>query len=828
MVSPGELWRRIWYLLNRSRFERELRDEMDAHRELAGDGGPRFGNALRLREEAADEWGWAWCDRLRQDVHFACRLLVRAPLFTLTAVAILSVGVGINLAAFEVLDAVALSWLPVSAPERLVKVEHSHPKGHGTSFSYPEFAFYREKAHVFSSTFALVYGSVTLGDDESRRVDGEFVTANYFVDLGARPLAGRLLDPADDRPDAPPVAVLAERVWRARLGGDPAVAGRTLRVNGHPFSIVGVVPETFVGFRDHTSVWMPVTQHRVAFEGSRLLDDWDDHGPVRFYARLHEGLSLPAAEAALAALPGALRTAQPSIVMEGEWLDLHQAGRYLPLDGANLAALALVGALVMLVLVAACMNLGVLVLSRALGRDREFSIRLSVGATRGRLVRQLATEYLVLGAIGAAAGCFVSVIATRVLVVATDMPAGIAPHFNSRTAFAAAGLAVLASLLFGFTPALQTTRPAFSRHLRLRSVLVGIQVAAACVLLIVSGLLVRGVTRVVRVPLGFEYRQSVSIDPDLATHGLKAAQAQAFWQAMDARVAQMPGIAGSALTTLPPFGYRVSIDREGTLFYRVSPSYFETLRIPLRRGRLFSADERRVMVVSETLARRRWPGQDAVGQTYYDATVIGVVGDARTVRIGDGSTTECYQPIEPGDLPMAVMVARTTASPGEAARALVALARGVDGSLSPSPLLLSEALERRIEDPRQVAMIAAALGACALALAVVGLSGMVAFTVSQRLREIGVRVALGARPSHVVLAIGRQFAWPVAGGAIAGSALAALVGTVMSRELFGIGQLDPIAHGGALLLFAVVAAAAAAPSVRRALRVDPVTTLRHE
>jgi hypothetical protein len=309
---------------------------------------------------------------------------------------------------------------------------------------------------------------------------------------------------------------------------------------------------------------------------------------------------------------------------------------------------------------------------------------------------------------------------------------------------------------------------------------------------------------------------------------MKAAQAQAFWQAMDARVAQLPGIASSAITTLPPFGNRVSINREGTVFYGVSPSYFETLRIPLRRGRLFSAQERRVVVVSETLARRRWPGLDPLNQTYDDATVIGVAGDARTVRIGDRSTTECYRPIEPDDMPMAVMVVRATAAPGEAARALVSLARGVNGTLTPAPLLLSEALARRIEDPRQAATIAAVLGICALALAVVGLSGMVAFTVSQRLREIGIRVALGARPSHVVRAIGRQFAWPVAGGAIAGSALAALVGTVMSRELFGIGQLDPIAHGGALLLFAVVAAAAAAPSIRRALRVDPITTLRHE
>src|SRR3954464_9139396 len=187
----GEFWRRIYYFFNRSRLERELRDEMGAHRATKGDAGPRFGNTLRLREESRDVWGWAWLDRLWQDLRFAVRLLVRAPLFTLTAVTVLALGVGVNLAAFQVLDAVAFTPLPVAGAERLVKVEHRSPAGDSTSFSYPAVAFSREKAHAFSSVFAMVYGSVTLGDDETRHVRAEFVSGNYFTDLGARPLAGR-------------------------------------------------------------------------------------------------------------------------------------------------------------------------------------------------------------------------------------------------------------------------------------------------------------------------------------------------------------------------------------------------------------------------------------------------------------------------------------------------------------------------------------------------------------------------------------------------------------------------------------------------------------
>jgi len=825
----GELWRRIWYFLNRSRLERELREEMAAHRAMMTPASPRFGNELRLREEASDVWGWGWFDHLRQDVRFAVRLLFRAPLFTLTAVTVLALGVGINLAAFQVLDAVAFTALPVPGADRLVKVEHRNPQGHSTSFSYPAFAFYRDKAQVFSSTFAQVYGSVTLGNDESRHVRAEFVSGNYFSDLGTRPVAGRLLDASDERPDADAVVVVSERFWRARLDANPAIVGGTLRVNGRPFTVAGIVPENFVGLRDDSSAaWLPVTQHRLAFEGSRVIEDWEDKGAVRFYARLKEGVSRSAAQAQLAALPAALGEMRPGEVPEGEWLDLSSAGTYMPLEFNNVAALALLGGLVLLVLVAACMNLGLLVLSRALGRDREFSIRLSVGATRARIVRQLFTEHLVLGIAGATVGGFVAAVSIRVLAVAIGMPAGLTPHFNGRTALVAVVLAVLSSFLFGLSPALQTARPSVSRHSRLRSVLIGVQVAAASVLLIVSGLIVRGVTRIVRAPLGFEYQHTLSVDPDLFSHGNKPEVAQAYWRALDARVREIPGVASSAVTSLPPFGNRVTMNSQGTVFYHVTPSYFDTMTIPLLKGRMFEGRETGVVIVSDALARRRWPGEDPIGQTFSDLKVIGVVGNARTVRIGDSSTSECYQPITATEMPWSVMVVRATGAPGGLARTLGSVAKDVDRSLSPSVAVLSDELERRIEAPRQFAKVASTLGVCALLLAVTGLGGMVAFTVSQRLREIGLRVALGARPAHVVRAIARQFAWPVGAGALAGSGLAAAVGTVMSRELFGISQFDPLAHGGALLLFVAVSALAAIPSARRALRVDPAQTLRHE
>lgn len=824
----GELGRRVYYLVNRARLERELREEMEAHRAMKGERGPRFGNELRLREEAADEWGWAWLDRLAQDVRFGARLLRRTPAFTLAAIAVLALGIGVSLAAFEVLDAVALSWLPVRSPETLVNLTRRNPRGSGTSFSYPEFAFYRDRSTTLAAAFAAVDGTVDIG--EVKAADAGFISVNYFADLGARPLVGRLLDPGDGRPGAAPVVLLAERFWRAKLGADPAVVGRTIPVNGHPFTIVGVVPSAsaFAANQERAVAWMPVTQHQAAFTGSTLLEDWSAHGAVRFYARLRDGNGTAAAQAELGGLAAAFHRERPKDSPEGEWLELHPAGRYMPIDASNALALAMAGSLILLVFVAACMNLGVLVLARTIGRDREFELRLSVGASRGRILRQLLTEHLLLGTVGAAVGCFVAWIATRALAVAAEIPVGITPSFTARSAAVAIALAVVSSLVFGLTPALQAIRPSASRRMRLRSVLVGVQVAAAGVLLIVSGLLVRGVTQATRVSLGFDYEHTLAVDSDLGAHGLTETAAREYWRRVEARVRALPGVAQVALTSLPPFGNRVTINRDRTVFYDVTASYFDTMRIPLRRGRMFRDGERNAVVVSESLARKHWAGADPLGQKYDDATVVGVVGDARTVRVGEGGATECYHPIERPHVSDDAMVVRVEGSPRLFISTIAALARGEGTGLTPVVGTLADAFEDRLKEPRQVALIASALGTCALLLAVTGLGGMIAYTVSQRVKEIGVRVALGARPANVVAAVVRQFRLPVAGGAMAGSLLAAGVGMVLSRELFGVSPFDLAAHGAALLVFAVVAASAAAPAVRRALRVDPIAALRHE
>jgi putative ABC transport system permease protein len=350
-------------------------------------------------------------------------------------------------------------------------------------------------------------------------------------------------------------------------------------------------------------------------------------------------------------------------------------------------------------------------------------------------------------------------------------------------------------------------------------------------LVIVSGLLVRDVTRVVRVDPGFDVQHTLEADPDLSAHGMKPAAVVESWRRVDARVRQIPSVADGGVTRLAPFGGRVSMNGERTLFHGVTASYFSTLRIPLLRGRMFRDGEKAVVVVSESLARRPWPDADPLGQKYNDATVIGIVGTARTVRLGETQAGECYRALDSADVfgtPASVMVVRTSGPPRDVAATVAAVARTEGSRLTPTVRPLSDAFEQALAAPRQIAWASSSLGITALLLAVTGLGGLVAYTVSQHRREIGIRVALGARPPHVVGAIARHFRTPLASGALAGSALAAAVGTVLSSELFGISQFDPLAHGAALMLFAVVAAAAAAPSVLRALRVDPAQTLRDE
>jgi predicted permease len=827
MMSPGELWRRVHYLLHRSRLERDLAEEMATHRALNGAGGRPFGNTRRLQEEAADAWGWRWWDALQQDVTFGSRMLRKAPVFTVTAVAILSIGVGINLGAFQILNSVALSPLPVRDPDSLIRFNRRSTQGTSTSFSYPALDFYARHNTVLASSMGLVRTLVALESDPSRQLPMQFVTANYLAELGAVPALGRLLDSArDDAPDAEPVVVLTHSLWQARFGSDPDIVGKTIRINTRPFTVAGVMPASFVGLTGRSAQgWIPIAKHPYAFPGSDLLTN-ERNKAVTFFARMKPGLGLRATQDGMRAAAAALQRRGPDAAPDNEWLRAVPAGYFATFDADGIA---IAGAFTLLVLVAACANLATLVLARGFSRQREIAIRLSVGASRGRLVRQLLTENAMVAALGTAAAIGVSLVAVKLTLIGTQAPAFMQPRLDVRVALFAFALAALAAMLFGLAPALQAVRPPTTRG-RTRGLLVASQVAAGCTLLVVASLLVRALDRVTHAPLGFDYDNHVVLDPDLTANGVRGAAARAYWSGLRERLSAVPGVLATSLETVPPLGNRATtakVARGVTAYvHHVDPAYFRVMGIPLRRGRLLSASEPRTAVVSESFARAFWRDQDPLGQTWDGATIVGVVGNAATVSLADPDASEFYHLIDDAHVQRAVMLVRVAGDPSAALDLLVSAARTVDGRVSISAGVLRDAFDGKLRTPHRMSIIVSALGALALALAAAGLAGVVLFTVSQRMREIGIRIALGARRRDVVEAVIRQFRGPIVWGLAAGFTIAAVLSKVLQAELFGLSPLDPVSYLAAGALFVAVAALATAGPLRRALKVDPITALR--
>jgi predicted permease len=362
--------------------------------------------------------------------------------------------------------------------------------------------------------------------------------------------------------------------------------------------------------------------------------------------------------------------------------------------------------------------------------------------------------------------------------------------------------------------------------------LVAAQVATGCTLLVVGGLLARGLQHVVSTPLGFEYAEHIIISPGLHSNGFKPAAAQDYWAALRANVEQIPDVAGTALVSLPPLGNLVTMTRlpNGMRAYihHVDPAYFAVMRIPILRGRNIAAGESGSAVVSDSFARALWPGEDPLVKGYDGKTVVGVAGNARTLALGDPSATEVYMAMDDEHVARATLIVRVRSDPSRALRAIVAAARSVDPRVAPSTALLRDGFDRRIRDARRMAIIVSVLGVLALALAAIGLAGLLSFSVSQRVREIGIRMALGARPADVVRSVLGQFAWPIGCGLAGGLASAAALSSVLRRELFGLSHLDPVTYIAAAALFLAVALIAAAGPLRRATRLNPLTALRVE
>jgi len=848
----GELFRRLRYLLDRRRFDHELAADLEFHREMAARQGRRnLGNELRLREQSRDAWGWTWLDRIGQDLRYAARVLRKSPGFTAAAILMLALGIGVNVAVFGFFDLIVLRPLNVRDPATLRRFHRRSAEAYAYDLPYSEVSFFSAHSRTLSAALALNTTKLAV-EGEQKQMDASFVTANFFSDLGAVPRLGRLFDPfRDGAPDAEPVVVLAQGFWERHFGSDPSVIGQTIRLNGKPATIAGVAASDFSGlYLGQSAIWVPITQQPYFVYGSRLLAEFAaDSGGVRMWGRLRPGLPPAAAETELRTLAARFHAAHPN----DTW-----AKESLPSDPGGYAASLLIGdrsgtgsegqpevypifvllaALGLLILTVACTNLGSLLMARGVAREREIAIRTAVGAGRARLVRQLFTESLLLASLGSAAGLATGYIVLRSLMAITDTPAWLNPAPDWRVTVFALTAGFVSAVLFGLTPAFQVVRRRHRANVA-RQFLVAAQVAASCVLLIVAGLLGRALEHATSSDPGFDYQHVISIDPGLDRDGYSPARAQAYLDTLRARLRALPGVESVSLAQSPPLGHRTEtagLTLDGRTLSiqinRVDPDFFETMRIPLLRGRNLQLAEPRAIVVGESLARRAWPGQDPLGKQFTlngDYTVAGIVGTARVVKLQDSDSVEIYFPLAPDDLPSASVIVKTAGAPEGLLRPVAAAAKAVDPNTFPDVELLKSGFRRRIEGARTTAVTVTALGLLADLLACLGIVGVVGYAVSQRTKEIGIRMALGARPAHILPLILTQFSRPVAVGLLAGTGGAAALSRLLRGQLYGISNLDAAAYIGAIGLFVATAAVSVLWPARQALHVDPLEALRHE
>lgn len=798
-----------------------------------------------------------------QDVRFALRLLRRNPAFTAIAIATLALGIGITTAAFTFFNAFVLRPLPVRDPDALVRLNALDRNGRIQLFSIADYRDFRDRNDVFSGVIALNQLPVSLGDAVTGRAATDYsiippgyqfafgltVSGNYFTVLGGRPALGRLLAPDDDvTPGAHAVAVLSEGFWQRQFGGDRALVGRTLRFNGRPYEVVGVAARDFVGTQPNVpDFWVPLAM-RGELQGAPTDALYTDRTSrsVALFGRLKAHVSPAQAAAAMNVLASSVHdgenpTTRISVTGASTFVSVKE---FMPLIVPMSLAVGLV-------LVVACTNVANLLLARAARRQREIEIRLAVGSSYRRLVRQLITESVVLGLTGGAAGLAVSQWAIAfgypAVLAQVPLPSGYRDAFTVdlnpdwRIFAFVVGVSIAAGVLFGLAPAINSAkaRVATTRS-RFRDSLVVAQVAICLVLLVASGLLLRSMWFVESLAPGFQTARLYATSPGL-TGESSPSTARSVTEQFASRLDELPAIQSISVCYNQPLSGmspQTGIDGTGVRvgYNSVGTRYFDTVGIPLIRGRDFTDAETKanapVVIVSEGTASRVWPGEDALGKTIRLADdgvarqVIGVVSNARVGILWRPEDAYVYLPIGARSAytifrapSWSVSVAESTLR-DEAARIHPALRAPVRA--------IEDSLEYAYAPFRFLAAVAALIAGLTLVLACVGLYGVVSLMVSQRTHEIGIRMALGAMRSDVMSTVFRSSLRLVAAGVAIGLCGGLAFAKLLAVALIGIKTFDPAAFAATSGLMVVVAALATWVPARRAAAVDPIITLRHD
>jgi predicted permease len=812
-------------------------------------------------------------ESLLQDLRHGLRILLRRPVFTLVAVLSLGLGIGANTAIFSLANAMLWRRPPVADPDRLATLYTKDVKNPGFSaLSRLNWQDYREMSRSFSGILGYQWAALNVQTGGEPAVSfGQLASANYFDVLGVRPPFGRGFRPEEDGdPGAHPVVVLAHRFWQERMGGDPAVLGRKVTINGSGYVVIGIAPEGFTGpdVGVEPQLWIPMSMyHQIS--PNRFFDWYQSRRALAVSAigRLKPGVTLAEAQGEIGKLAKNL---------ERDYLDDNK-GRsveLIPLPQASIppqirqGLLTGTGLLLLvtgLVLLIACSNVSNLLLAQATARRREIAIRLSQGAARGRLIRQLLTESVLLALMGGAFGLLVSVWMQGLLpklLPQGQFPVRVELPLDVRVLAFALGISLLTGLLFGLVPALRATEtslvPALKnqtdpnagalRGFGLQGALVAGQVALSLVSLIAAGLFIRSLGKAQHIDPGFpaEHLATITFDTDL--QGWEKARAEQFHHDLCERVATLPGVAGAALAQAGPFqgafGRTVFLEggdtsNDGVMMQvnPVGPGYFETTGIPIVAGRALAeadrADAPRVVIVNETMAKKYWPGQSAVGKRFHffgdpPVEVVGVARDAKYNNPGEDPQPYVYEPLAQRSMTAVTLIIRSSRAPesvlGTVQKEVRRLAPGM-------PLLVAtvpELIRQSLWGPKAGAMLLAAFGLLALGLATIGLYGVMSFSVARRSREIGMRMALGAREADVLGLVLRQGLTVVAAGMVAGLLLAAGLTRMASGFLFGVSATDPVSFGATSAVLLLAAFAATLVPALRAVSVPPSVALRYE
>jgi macrolide transport system ATP-binding/permease protein len=824
---------------------------------------------------------------LWQDIRYAIRMLTKNPGFSGIAILSLALGIGANTTIFTVVNAILLNPLPVKDVSRVVEVDTVDTKTRVTAanavklgMSYLNFQDYARQKDLFSAMTCVV-GPLPLtwsGGAEPRQLQAQMVSASYFDLLGLRPAAGRFFLPDEDtKPGGNNVAVLSYSLWTNKFGANPNMIGHTLTLNATPYTVIGVAPRGFKGtftFNNAEEIWIPVSMYPQVLAGFFK----NNFNTRRFlattaYGRLKDGVSQAAAEASLKTVAAGLESAFPT----------DNAGRSValtPLAEAavgvnNRGQITLAGGLMMaivgLVLLIACVNLANLLLAQAAGREKEIGVRAAVGASRGRVIQQLLTESMVLAFLSALAGLAIAYSGRTVLwsfrppfIANSDLDLG----FDSHVLLFTLSVALLTAVLIGVAPALKAARPNLIEVLKVggrgntvgfasspfRSLLVVTEIALALVALVGAGLFIRSMQSAQRIDPGFESANLFMFNFDLGALHYDEGRGQQFFRSAIERAKASPGVEAATIADAPPLvgagGFLRTIFPEGqdeatgyrgtlTQLNNIAPNFFETLRIPLISGRQFTDSDRGttkpVVIANEAMAKHFWPNENAVGKRFHfhgDPTlreIVGVVRNTVVNNIGEEPQPLAYLPLTQNYSPAVVLQVRTAGRPEALISTVRAQVQSLDNNLALTNVqTIAEVIGQGLWAPRMGAAMLAIFGGLALILAIIGVYGVLSYSVNQQTREIGIRMAMGAQTGRVLGLVVGQGMRLAAAGLLLGLIVAFAAMRVMSSLLFGVSAHDPLTFVGVSLVLAVAAVLACYIPAHRATKVDPIIALRYE